>query len=83
MNKFEWRETLESDVKFYRANYFANQLEMYWKLKSEGGDWNKIDPMEKEDWQVLRDQLWKKYQRKRCPWKIIDKIDKELEKFND
>ena len=81
MNKFEWRETIEDDVKFYRANYFGREWEMYWKLRSGEDEWTKISPMELADWQMLRDQLWKKYQRKRCPWKLIEKIDKTLEQL--
>jgi hypothetical protein len=31
-----------------------------------------------ELWRELRDILWRKYQRKRCPWKYIEEIDKLL-----
>ena len=30
-------------------------------------------------WITLRDLLWRKYQRKRCPWRLIEAIDKLLE----
>ena len=33
----------------------------------------------REMWETLRDVLWRKYQRKRCPWELIEAIDKLLE----
>lgn len=33
----------------------------------------------REHWVTLRDVLWRKYQRKRCPWRFIEAIDKLLE----
>jgi hypothetical protein len=30
-------------------------------------------------WENLRETLWRKYQRKRCPWEHIEQIDKILE----
>ena len=30
---------------------------------------------------TLRDVLWRKYQRKRCPWRFIETIDKLLEEM--
>ena len=30
---------------------------------------------------TLRGVLWRKYQRKRCPWRFIETIDKLLEEM--
>ena len=44
----------------------------------EDDDWNCLDPPSMEDWEALRDVLWRKYQRGRCSWNLIAKIDKIL-----
>ena len=35
------------------------------------------------EWEALREVLWRKYQRGRCPWELINKIDKKLEDMAD
>lgn len=40
-------------------------------------EWVRV-PFQRDHWVTLRDVLWRKYQRKRCPWRLIEEIDKLL-----
>ena len=41
-------------------------------------EWEQVE-FTRDLWITLRDLLWRKYQRKRCPWRLIEAIDKLLE----
>ena len=67
----------------YRACHHASK----WKLecapkvgRAERDDveWEHVE-FTRAHWVTLRDVLWRKYQRKRCPWRFIEAIDKLLE----
>ena len=66
----------------WRAKYEGGRFELY---RKEGSDeeWEKLDPPSVADWEALRDVLWRKYQRKRCPWNLVAKVDKILGKTNE
>ena len=78
MQRHSWRETTEEGVRFYRASHHAGRWTLNSQLKGEE-DWTDHDPIATEEWRTLREILWRKYQRGRCPWKLIEKIDKLLE----
>jgi hypothetical protein len=82
MKRHQWREQDGEVVRFWRANYHGGRFELY---RKEGGDedWEKLDPPSTEDWEALREVLWRKYQRKRCPWNLIAKVDKILGKTDE
>lgn len=80
MQRHEWRERGEEEVRFYRVDYHASRWKMMSQLKGEE-EWTPHDPMSVEDWKRVREVLWRKYQRKRCKWELIEKIDKQLEKM--
>lgn len=80
MQRYEWREKEEDGLRIYRVDYHASRWSMSSRLKSEE-EWTHHDPMSVEDWKALREKLWNKYQRKRCPWSMIEQIDKQLEKL--
>lgn len=42
------------------------------------GSWETIREPTTGDWEALRHTLWNKYQRKRCPWKLVASVDKIL-----
>lgn len=46
--------------------------------RSEEEVWEEI-PFTRDSWLKVRDLLWRKYQRKRGSWRIIEEIDKILE----
>ncbi|MEG0025277.1 MAG: hypothetical protein RR553_07135 [Akkermansia sp.] len=83
MEAHTWKERTDEGTIFYRACHYAGK----WTLESAP----KVGRAEKDDvewtsvewtrdlWITLRDLLWRKYQRKRCPWHFIEEIDKLLE----
>ncbi len=77
MEKHEWREGSGKELRFIRANYHGSNWAIYSRLRDEE-DWTRHDPIDEELWRKLRDVLWRKYQRKRCPWGLIEAIDKIL-----
>lgn len=83
MEVHTWKERTEEGTRVYRAGHHAGQ----WRLecapkvgRAERDDveWKQVE-FSRERWMTLRDLLWRKYQRKRCPWKFIEEIDKLLE----
>jgi hypothetical protein len=82
MTRHQWREQEGEETRFWRANYHGGRFELYTKAKEEDR-WDKLDPPKQEDWQALRDVLWRKYQRKRLAWNLVAKVDKMLGKANE
>lgn len=82
MTRHQWREQNGEEVRFWRANYHGGRFELYTKEK-ESESWEKLNPPSQEDWQALRDVLWRKYQRKRIAWNMVAKVDKMLGKKNE
>ncbi len=84
MEAHTWKERNEDGVMmFYQACHHANK----WKLQRapkvgraqrDDVEWETVE-FTREYWETLRDVLWRKYQRKRCPWRLIEAIDKLLE----
>jgi len=77
MERHEWSEGSGKDRRYTRANHHGGKWEIYSRLRDEE-DWTRHDPVDEELWRKLRDVLWRKYQRKRCPWEMIQAIDKIL-----
>jgi hypothetical protein len=82
MQRHQWREQTDEGVRFWRASYHAGSWSMASQLKEEE-EWTPHDPIRPEDWRRLREVLWRKYQRRRCPWKLVEKIDKKLENLEE
>lgn len=81
MQRHQWREGEDEGVRFYRAEHHAGRWRLFSQLKGEE-EWTSHEPIKREEWEMLREVLWKKYQRKRCPWQLIEKIDKRLAKMD-
>ncbi|NNC90201.1 MAG: hypothetical protein HKN82_17225 [Akkermansiaceae bacterium] len=79
MQRHQWRERTEEGLRFWRATYHAGEWSMASQLKGEE-EWTPQEVIGRPEWEKLRDVLWRKYQRKRCPWELIEKIDRRLEK---
>jgi len=52
-------------------------------MKGRRSDKQEMEPLADDEvtnevWEALRDVLFNKYQRRRCPWKLIEDIDKRL-----
>lgn len=78
MTTHEWRERTDEGLRFWRATLHAGQWSFQTTLKKDP-DWERIDPVPRELWETFREVLWRKYQRRRCPWKWIEAIDRMLE----
>lgn len=79
MQRHQWHEDEGEGRVYYRATYHAGE----WRLSSQpDGEevWTEHDPIPVELLQRLREVVWNKYQRKRCPYKLVEKIDKMLGK---
>ncbi len=77
MQRHSWREHTEQGIRFYRASHQSTNWTLQSQLKEE--EWQLHDPISGEEWGKLREVLWRKYQRGRCPWKLIERIDRQLE----
>ena len=80
MQRHQWRNRDEEEVILYRAEYHASRWRMAKQLKGEE-EWEDCDPITVKQWKMLREILFNKYQRKRCPWELVVKIDKMLEEL--
>jgi hypothetical protein len=77
MESHEWNERTEEGKRFYRANFHAKEWRIITTLKTDP-DWEPIEEPSEEVWRALRDIVWKKYQRKRCPWERVAGLNKIL-----
>jgi hypothetical protein len=79
MDSHEWREREADGLRYYRASHHGGRWTIQTTLKSDP-DWQTL-PLEEvpaDLWRTLRDILWRKYQRRRCPWDRIVEIDRIL-----
>ncbi|MDB6138067.1 MAG: hypothetical protein JWO94_1139 [Verrucomicrobiaceae bacterium] len=75
----EWRERGADGSKRYIRGYWDSRQWRFTVLHSEyEGDWEPIETPSLEQWEMLRDLLWRKYQRKKLPFKYLENIDKIL-----
>lgn len=77
MESHEWSENTEDGKRYYRANYQGGQWGFLTTTVKRDPTWDRVEPTG-EIWRELRDIVWKKYQRKRCPWERVADIDKIL-----
>ncbi len=79
MKKHEWRErTDEGELRFWRASLFGGNWTLHSRLKHEE-EWNDHSPMSLEQVTALREVLFRKYQRRRCAWEEVEKLDRMIE----
>ncbi len=79
--RHEWREDTEEGTRIYKAVLFAREWRFATAMKGSRRarpEWEDIIEVTTEHWEKLREVLFRKYQRKRCPWKYIEAIDKKL-----
>lgn len=81
--RHEWRDTdEEGNVLTYRAIHHGTDWRFIWSYKvgrDEDVVWRDAEAT-REMWEILRDILWRKYQRKRVPFELVNAIDKLLAK---
>jgi hypothetical protein len=78
MQKHQWREEDEDGKRIYRATYHASEWKLYSQLKGDD-EWEHHDPIPRELLEKLRKVMWNKYQRGRCPHRLVTQIDDMLE----
>jgi hypothetical protein len=79
MESHEWRESTPDGHRYYRATYHGERWTIITTLKSEPA-WNTLEheQVPEDVWRALRDIVWRKYQRKRCPWDRVAELDRIL-----
>ena len=80
----EWRERAEDRSKRYvRAHWDSREWRFSVLFSEHEGDWEPIEKPNLENWEALRDVLWRKYQRKRLPFKHIESVDKIIAELRE
>lgn len=74
----EWHERLEDGRKQYIRAYWNSRDWEFRVAHPDGETWMPMEPTP-ERWLELRDLLFRKYQRKKLPWKYVEQLDKKLE----
>lgn len=74
----EWHETLpEGGKRYYRAHWNSRE----WKFTTTtpaDEDWLPVEKADLALWEALRDVLFRKYQRKRLHYRLLESVDKIL-----
>jgi len=81
--RHEWKEETEEGTRIYRGTYHSKEWRFITCMKGSRRDpavWEEVEEVTDKHWEALREVVFKKYQRKRCPWKLIEGIDKILGK---
>ena len=79
MTQHEWREMESSgEWRYNRASHHASRWTFQTTLASEP-DWHKIDSPDRDFLEGLHDVLFRKYQRKRLPHKLLLDIEAMIE----
>jgi len=79
MESHEWHERGDEGLRYFRASHHGDRWTILTTLKADP-DWEKLAPEQipEEVWRALRDVVWRKYQRRRCPWERVAEIDRIL-----
>ncbi|MES2997301.1 MAG: hypothetical protein V4733_10880 [Verrucomicrobiota bacterium] len=79
MESHEWHENTEDGKRYYRGNFQGGRWTVLTTTMKRDPVWDKVERPELDVWTALRDIVWKKYQRKRCPWERVADLDRILE----
>jgi len=78
MESHEWFHNNPEGKVYYRGNYLGGKWTIMTTTQKRDPVWSDISPVPPALWHDLRDIVWKKYQRKRCPWERVADLDKIL-----
>jgi hypothetical protein len=78
MESHEWFENTDDGKVYYRGNYQGGRWTIMTTTQKRDPTWTDVNPVTEPIWRELRDIVWKKYQRKRCPWERVADLDKIL-----
>lgn len=73
----EWHERIEDGRKQYIRAHWNSREWVFRVAHPDGEAWMPMEPTT-ERWLELRDLLFRKYQRKKLPWKYVEALDKML-----
>lgn len=79
MESHEWHERGAEGLRYFRASRHGERWTILTTLKTDP-EWQRLEPesIPEEVWRALRDVVWRKYQRRRCPWERVAELDKLL-----
>ena len=77
----EWHERREDGKKLYYRGYWNSREWRMGILEPEIEGWQPVEVPTPEMWLALRDVLFRKYQRKRVPPKMVLRVDAILAGF--
>lgn len=71
----EWRDRSEDGrLRIVRAQWDSRKWS-FTETYKDVPEWRMITTPVLEDYERLREVLWRKYQRKRLPWRFVEKLD--------
>ncbi len=77
----EWHENRPKEEgggkRYWRARWDTREWR-FSHLEPEFDDWQRLEQPGVEEYQALRDVLWRKYQRRRVPFKFLQSVDRIL-----
>lgn len=77
----EWHErTDEGGKRYVRAYWDTRKWVFHYLIEPDMPAWAPLDKPLDDDWLMLRDLMWRKYQRKKLPYKYVELLDTILEK---
>ena len=79
MESHEWFENTDEGKVYYRANYLGTRWTIMTTRQKRNPTWTDLETVPREVLVELRDIVWKKYQRKRCPWERVAELDAMVE----
>lgn len=77
----EWHDRTEEGGKRYMRAHWDSRRWRFQVLEQGAEGWARIEQPGAEEFLALRDVLWRKYQRKRIPFKFIERVDAVLEEL--
>ncbi len=77
----EWHERTDDGKRRYLRGYWNSRDWAFSVLEPGAEDWFRIAEPGVELYLALRDVLWRKYQRRRVPFKFIEGLDALLAKM--
>ena len=78
MEKHEWKEVTEDGKRFYRASFWSGEWTIVTTTHRRHEEWQPVEDPPEQVWRKLREIVWNKYQRKRCPWERVEALDRKL-----
>lgn len=76
MESHEWSERTDEGKRFYRGNFRSGGWIVLTTTMKRDPVWEIVEHPQVEVWEALRGIVFRKYQRKRCPWERVAELDK-------